>query len=192
MSDRALERFADMLIGRMKAMKASDWQQGWIGADYTLGGRPQNIRGRGYGGINEFLLQILSVKEGYAAPVFLTFKQSEESGLRINNGAKSFPVFFWKPFWTAPSGAIIKESEYDALTDAGKADLRKHWSLRVYNVFNIDQTNMREARPDMYEKLTSSFTPRNLRDTAGMYANAAIDRMLERQEWVCPLSRPWR
>lgn len=186
-SDRALERFADMLIGRMKAMRASDWQQGWIGADGTLGGHPQNILGRGYGGLNEFMLRILSAEEGYAAPVFLVFKQSSDAGLRINKGAKSFPVFFWKPFWTDSSGAMIKESEYDDLSADDKSALRKHWFLRVYDVFNIDQTNMREVRPDMYEQLTFPFTPREMRDTAGMYANAAIDRMLERQEWVCPI-----
>ena len=27
----ALDRFAEMMIGRMEQMKASDWKQGWIG-----------------------------------------------------------------------------------------------------------------------------------------------------------------
>ena len=45
------------------------------------------------------------------------------------------------------SGRITK-----AFPIARKEEYKVYPKLNVYNVFNIDQTNMQEVRPDMYEK----------------------------------------
>jgi hypothetical protein len=59
--------------------------------------------------------------------------------------------------------------------------------LRVYKEFNVVQTNLAEVNPRKYEQLQQRFMAPEMRDEKGMYVNAAIDRMLQRQEWVCPV-----
>ena len=56
--DRAIERFCSAMIDRMKAMKASDWRQGWTNGKGTMLGMPQNLSGRNYSGTNSFFLQM--------------------------------------------------------------------------------------------------------------------------------------
>lgn len=46
----AIDRFAEMMIGRMEQMKASDWKKGWIGGASGYAGLPQNVGGRNYSG----------------------------------------------------------------------------------------------------------------------------------------------
>ena len=43
-SELVVEKFAEMIIERMKQMKESKWEKGWIGA--TFGEMPMNVRGR--------------------------------------------------------------------------------------------------------------------------------------------------
>lgn len=46
--DSAIQKFTDMMISRMKAIKASDWKQGWTNGKGCFLGMPQNIAGRNY------------------------------------------------------------------------------------------------------------------------------------------------
>ena len=50
------------------------------------------------------------------------------------------------------------------------------------------QTNLAEVQPERMQKLMDRFRLPELRDTEGMYAHAALDRMIETQGWVCPLA----
>ena len=45
--DRALDKFANMMIERLEACKTKNWEQGWTSGD-RLVGLPQNINGRPY------------------------------------------------------------------------------------------------------------------------------------------------
>ena len=72
----AIDRFAEMMIGRMEQMKASDWKKGWIGGASGYAGLPQNVGGRNYSGSNSFFLQLHTAANGYDLPVFLTYKQA--------------------------------------------------------------------------------------------------------------------
>ena len=81
-SELVVEKFADMIIERMKQMKASDWKKGWIGT--TFGDMPINLRGSEYNGTNSFLLLLLSSMNDWKYPVFATFHQIKELGGNIN------------------------------------------------------------------------------------------------------------
>lgn len=65
----AIDRFAEMMIGRMEQMKASDWKKGWIGGASGYAGLPQNVGGRNYSGSNSFFLQLHTAANGYDLPV---------------------------------------------------------------------------------------------------------------------------
>lgn len=72
----ALDRFAGMMIERMRQMKDTGWKQGWIGGASGFAGLPQNVSGRNYSGSNSFFLQLQTAAMGYRLPVYLTFKQA--------------------------------------------------------------------------------------------------------------------
>ena len=54
-------------------------------------------------------------------------------------------------------------------------------------MYNVAQTNLAEVQPERMQKLMDRFRLPELRDTEGMYAHAALDRMVETQGWVCPI-----
>lgn len=58
---------------------------------------------------------------------------------------------------------------------------------RVYNVFNLDQTNLCEARPEMYQKFLDETTEQKERTTEGMVEFPSIDAMIAKDLWVCPI-----
>ena len=91
-NDKALQRFAELMIEKIKQVE-DNWQKPWFGI--KGGGLPQNIEGRTYNGVNSFMLFLLSEKEQYSLPVYMTFMQAKDSGLNILKGEKSFPVIYW-------------------------------------------------------------------------------------------------
>ena len=182
----AIEKFADMMIARMEEMKESHWKKGWI--DGTGGyGLPQNIASGTLNGGNSFFLQLDTAMNGYKMPLYMTFLQAQNMGLRINKGAESMPVIFWDMLYKDQNGKKVDRSDIDMMTKEERNALTSTPILRVYKEFNVDQTNLAEVNPEKYAKLQERFKAPEMRDDKGMYVNAAIDRMLQRQEWLCPV-----
>ena len=196
--------FAEQLIERMKEINASDWKQGWIDAK-SNGGIPQNIDGRRYNGANPFFLMMNTAKNKYTVPVYATFlrisklndhlldengripKDKSDQCVRIKKGEHSIPVLYWSFSIKDKDGHKISMEEYDLLT---KEEQDKYTVMpipRTYSVFNIDQTNLAEVDKERYQAIVDKVKGTSLTDTAGMYANAALDRMFAKQEWVCPI-----
>lgn len=94
------------------------WRKPWD----TTSGRPQNLDGRPYRGVNVMLLAL----SGYTSPFWLTFKQAKTRGGSVNKGEHSTMVVFWRQ---------IK------VEDKGMGEDRTIPLLRYYNVFNLDQTS---------------------------------------------------
>ena len=182
----AIEKFADMMIARMEEMKESHWKKGWIDG-YGSYGLPQNIVSGNLNGGNSFFLQLDTAMHGYKMPLYMTFLQAQNMGLRINKGAESMPVIFWDLVYKDQNGKRIDKDTLDAMTREERRALDATPILRVYKEFNVDQTNLAEVNPAKYEQLQQRFMAPEMRDDKGMYVNAAIDRMLQRQEWICPV-----
>ena len=182
----AIEKFAEMMIARMEEMKESHWKKGWIDG-YGSYGLPQNIVSGTLNGGNSFFLQLDTAMHGYKMPLYMTFLQAQNMGLRINKGAESMPVIFWDLLYKDQNGKRIDKETLDAMTREERMALDATPILRVYKEFNVDQTNLAEVNPQKYEQLQQRFMAPEMRDEKGMYVNAAIDRMLQRQEWVCPV-----
>jgi antirestriction protein ArdC len=85
---------------------------------------PKNlVSGRGYRGINVFLLSA----SGYGSPYWLTYKQATERGGHVRKGEHGTRVVFWK----------IGTREVENAD--GETDERKSIVLRYYTVFNVEQ-----------------------------------------------------
>lgn len=184
--DAALQRFAEMLIKRMEEMQ-KDWHKGWIGGG-SMFGLPQNISGRTYEGSNAFLLFLHTAENGYKAPVYMTYGQLYKEGAHILKGEKAVPVFKWGFSIKDKDGKKVTEEEFDNMTDDEKKECKRRPFLKIYPEFNIDQTNMSEVNKEKYDAVVSQFRKTDVPTiTDGMYVNKAIDRMMEKQEWVCKI-----
>ena len=184
--DAALQRFAEMLIKRMEEMQ-KDWHKGWIGGG-SMFGLPQNISGRTYEGSNAFLLFLHTAENGYKAPVYMTHGQIHKEGAHVLKGEKAVPVFKWGFSIKDKDGKKVTEEEFNNMTDDEKKECKRRPFLKIYPEFNIDQTNMSEVNKEKYDAVVSQFRKTDVPTiTDGMYVNKAIDRMMEKQEWVCKI-----
>ena len=184
--DDAVKRFSDMLIKRMEEMQR-DWTKPWI-AGGVKNGLPQNVSGRTYTGSNAFLLFLHTSENNYKSPVYITGGQIHNEGAHVLKGEKAVPVFKWGFTIRDKEGNKVSIEDYENMTDEEKEECHRYPYLKVYPEFNIDQTNLAEVNKEKYDAILSRFnieeTPKK---TDGMYVNKALDRMMEKQEWVCPI-----
>ena len=184
----ALQTFADMIIDRMEVIEASNWKQGWTDGEAMIG-LPQNVTGRVYTGSNAFLCQLHTMKKNYKVPVYFTIKQIKDLGAFPKKGEKSIPIFKWGlSIYNRETGKKATLKEYDSLPKEERDEKYKVIPyLKIFNEWNIDQTNLEEVNKEKYDALLSKFEAKEIKDDNGMYSNAAIDQMLASQSWVCPV-----
>ena len=183
----ALERFTAMMIERMRQMKETGWKKGWIGGESGYAGLPQNVGGRNYSGSNSFFLQLHTAAMGYQLPVYLTFKQAHNLKAHVLKGEKAFPVVYWDMLVKDRDGRRVSSDEYRAMTKEERQGLEAIPFVKSFPVYNVAQTNLAEMQPERMQKLLDRFKVPELRDTEGMYAHAALDRMVQTQQWLCPI-----
>lgn len=206
--DRALNKFAEMMIERISSIQ-QDWKKPWF-AEGAMSW-PKNLSGREYNGMNALMLMMHCEKEGYKLPVFCTFdrvtglnftkdkqgaKQQAKDGkgealpqVSVRKGEKSFPVFI-TTFTCVHSETKekIKYDDYKQMSEEQRKEYNVYPKLQVYNVFNVGQTNIKEARPELYQKLEAQNTQsRPMQQDGKEFVFPAIDRMIANNEWICPI-----
>jgi antirestriction protein ArdC len=124
---------------------------------------------------------------GYKMPVYMTFMQAQNFGAHVNKGEKSIPVFYWDVMMRDADGKRVRKEDYRRMTDAERQRVTTIPFLKSFSVFNVQQTTFAEAQPKLYDKLKDAFKPPEVRDTEGMFTSRAMDRMFEKQEWLCPV-----
>ena len=65
------------------------WMKPW-NADHAAGRitRPLRANGKAYKGINIVMLWASAVEQGFAAPIWMTYKQAQELGAHVDEGAR--------------------------------------------------------------------------------------------------------
>lgn len=207
--DRALDLFADMMIERIQSLSSKDgWKKPW----FTEGSLswPKNLSGREYNGMNALMLMMHCEKNGYKLPVFCTFdrvaglnftkdKQGKRQQVKgkggevlpqvsILKGEKSFPVFITT--FTVVNKETKERVNYDDYRQMSE-ELRQQYNvypkLQVYNVFNISQTNLQEARPELYKKVEESCMQSKPMEMGDDYSFPPVDKMIKEDGWICPI-----
>lgn len=205
--DRALDRFAEMMIEKIKTIH-SDWRKPWFTEGVLQW--PRNLSGRKYNGMNALLLMFHSEKEGYQLPVFMTFERisslnftsnkkgerkplTDENGeklplVSILKGAKSFPVFLTTfTVVNSENKQKISYDDYKQLSDKEKSEYTVYPKLQIFNVFNIDQTNLKESRPEFYERIREESQGVKPQNAEEMFRFPALDEMIYNNQWLCPI-----
>lgn len=183
----ANKAFTELMIQKIEAISA-DWKKPWVTNSFS--GIPQNINGGTYNGINSLALYLLCEKEKYPLPVFMTWKQANDLGFRINKGAKAFPVVFWnKLVIHKETDKKIDYNDYIALSDEDKKNYKVIPYMKPFNVFNVEQTNIKEQAPELYNKLMNKFylNGSKSKDEKGLFSYPVIDTMIKDNLWFVPI-----
>lgn len=208
----ALSNMYDKLMAYAQVIEGSDWKMGWASTQRSWHGFPQNISGRQYTGGNSFYLMMATMANNHTAPIYATFNQiqkmneklMDEKGripkekwneaVHVRKGEQAEIVVFNTPLYVNPDKPKEKPltaKEYEKLSKEEKEKYNQIWAQIPHVIFNIDQTNMREVRPELYEKLVERMMPKQAQtfrqDTLGMYEEPAIDHILKNQSWRCPI-----
>lgn len=206
--ERALERYAKLIIDKLTAIDKNKMEP-WFTVDFTKW--PRGLSGKEFNGINALTLLLHCEKSGYCVPVFLTFEQvmglNNNTGMSegskplvtkkedllprvsVLKGAKSFPVLFATySIIHDDTKAKINYDYYKKLSKGKQAEYKVYPRQQVCNVFNIDQTNMREVRPELYNKFKEENKVLPLELTTDVYKFPAIDEILMNADWICPIN----
>ena len=151
---------------------------------------PKNVFNKtGYSGFNTFLLALFSDFKGYPFSGWATFKQYSEHEIFITKGEKGVPVIFWNIEYVLIDNPKVRISyeDYNLLPMIERKMYKERVSYKEYTVFNVEQTNMKAEKPELYEKIVSCFNSSKKEDQTGMYANEYLDRMLQDETFICPI-----
>ena len=166
MAEKAIDRFAQMMVTRLEEMKGS---------------------GRRYSGHNDFFLQLHTAANGYDVPVYATYKQIKEAGATIAKGEKAMPVIYWNVTHKDENGQKVSDEAYEAMTKAEQEKVKTIPIMMGYYVWNLQQTNFPEIKPEQYAKLQDKFKAPHIEDATGMYTSKEFDQMIDKQAWVCKI-----
>lgn len=115
------------------------WMKPW-NAEHAAGRitRPLRCNGERYNGINILVLWESAEAQGFACPIWLTFKQAQELGGHVKKGEHGTPVVYASTF---------SKSEEN---DAGDSTDKEIPFLKQYTAFNAEQC---EGLPDRFYEL---------------------------------------
>lgn len=122
------ERITSRIVAELE-QGVRPWLKPW-NAEHAAGRitRPLRFNGAPYQGINVLMLWGESVAKGYAAPIWMTFRQAAELGAHVRKGEHGSLVVY---------ADRIRRKETDAAT--GEEAEREIPFLKGYTVFNVEQ-----------------------------------------------------
>ena len=159
--DRALDKFAEMMIEKINTLQ-NDWKKPW----FTEGSLtwPKNLSGREYNGMNALMLMMHCEKQGYKLPVFCTFDRV--AGLNFNKD---------------------KQGKRQQVKDNNGEALPQVTILKGEKSFPVAQTNLQEARPELYKKLEAAAGVNRPLNQGDDFSFPAMDKMIKENGWICPI-----
>lgn len=201
----AYDRYASLIIDRLASFgpgKANNW----LNADRVSWPKP--FYKGSYNGSNALMLMLHSEKEGFKVPVFITRDrlnslnyQKDPSGnsmaavddngvklpfVHVSKGSRSFPVIKSQATIThKESKAEISYYKYAQLSPAEQTAYQVCYSPMVENVFNIDQTNLAESRPELYQRLVEENQPRLMDADQANFRLESVDCLVSNKLWIC-------
>ena len=184
LTEKALQQFAELVIKKIQEVQ-DDWTKPWFNVKGF--GLPSNIDGRTYSGSNLFLLYLLTEMSGYETPVYLTYNQALDAGLQVQKGQKSFPIIYWNFIVKDQDGNKIPYEDYKLLSDNDKENYKVTPFLKPYNVFNVEQTDIKQAKPELWDSIRAKYMVPPLKDTKSMFRLPLVDKLIETQKWICPI-----
>lgn len=215
--DKAFDLFADMLIKKLENAQKAEWKRPWFAAGElawpkALYGKPYHgmnalmltllCEAEGYKmpvfatrdrifGLNfqkDSKGKTILDDNGHALNA-VDDKGEKLPFVHILKGEHSFPVFLSQVnIVHNDTREKIRWADYVNLSPDEQKDYKVYHNRIVHSVFNVDQTNLKEARPDLYAKLEKENLPQRMdipSDQAFYFE--PVDIMIDKQLWICPI-----
>lgn len=175
------KQMSEILLIRLKQMKEENFLKPYIKNFLT----PQNINGRYYKGSNATILSLLCENNKYQTGVFLTHKQIQDEGIKINKGEKScYLVGDIYMYINKADNNTISYSDYMNLSENEKTHYEKILCKKHYAVFNIEQTNFPILHKDSWAIMCEKYSIEKNRGES--YIHPILHTIIQDQKWVCP------
>ena len=201
------EKITDLLIDKIKNSRGK-WEQPWVNVNLVPCSMPFHSPSRPYHGMNQIMLMFYLEKKGYHMPYFTTsnklnsmnFMQDKDGNpirakdkegnnlptVHILKGEKGFPVILWNTLYkNNETGETIPYREFKKLSAEEQEKYERLSLKKTYIVFNIEQTNLKEARPQYWSKLEETMSVTN--EKALDFKIPAVDKMIKDNLWICPV-----
>ena len=205
--DAAIEAFGNLMIDKISSIK-EDWRKPWFSPQASQ--PPMNMSGRSYNGFNSIILMIQQEKNGWQTSRYATFDRitslnyskdkqgarkplTDENGeklplVSIRKGEKSTPVMLTTFSVVNPeTKERMRYEDYKQMTEEERAKWNVYPKLQTYHVFNLDQTNLKESRPELYQKYLDEAKAVKEHVNTDTFELPAIDAMIEKDLYVCPI-----
>ncbi len=207
--DRAMEFFADTIIQKLEQLKDNvKWEKPWFSGVGLAW--PKNLSGRPYNGMNAVVLKMVAEKNNYELPVWATFNRltslnykddpvlgpiplKDKDGnpltrVMVNKGEKSTPVVLTAfTVINKETKERISYEDYRALDLDEKEKYKVYPKLLAYHVFNVSQSNLKEARPELWAKLVEQNKSPQRQNDGKIFSIPEVDAMVEKQQFYCPI-----
>jgi antirestriction protein ArdC len=134
-------RITSEIVARLEQGVRS-WVKPW-NAEHPAGPITQPLRfnGQPYSGINILSLWVSAAAQGFAAPIWMTFRQAIELNAHVRKGEKGSLVVY--------SNAITRTQRHE---NSGEDVEREIHYMKGYTVFNVEQI---DGLPDYYYARTA-------------------------------------
>jgi antirestriction protein ArdC len=129
------ERVTNQIVSELEK-GVRPWMKPW-NAEHAAGRITRPLRGNGipYRGINVLMLWSAAIERGYAAPIWMTFKQAQEFKAHVRKGELGSLVVY--------ADKIVRT---DTDADTGEESEHAIPFLKGYTVFNVEQIDGLPAR----------------------------------------------
>jgi antirestriction protein ArdC len=146
------QKITDQIVAALE-QGVRPWHQPWQ-AEHSAGRITRPLRGNGipYQGINVLMLWSAAIDKGYAAPIWMTFKQAIELKASVRKGEHGSLVVY--------ADKIIRTET----TESGEEAERTIPFMKGYTVFNVEQIDglpahyyaKPEARTDSVQRIANA------------------------------------
>ncbi|MCS6265227.1 MAG: DUF1738 domain-containing protein [Nitrospira sp.] len=156
-------RVTDRIVADLE-QSVRTWVKPW-NAEHAAGKitRPLRHNGTPYSGINILMLWSAALAGGFAAPIWMTFKQALELNAHVRKGEKGSLVVY--------ANSITRKETDDATGDETEREI--HF-MKGYTVFNVEQIEGLPAH--YYAKPEPRFNPiQRLEHAESFFANLRAD-----------------
>ena len=156
-------RVTDRIIADLE-QGVRPWVRPW-NAEHAAGciTRPLRHNGQPYSSINILMLWAQSVSEGFAAPIWMTYRQAQELGAQVRKGEKGSLVVY--------ANSITRTEENN---DGEELEREIHF-MKGYTVFNVEQIDSLPGH--YYAKPAPKFenAPERIAHAETFFANIRAD-----------------
>lgn len=113
--------------------------------------------------------------------------RQQKPRVSVLKGEHSFPVMLTTfTVVNKETREHIKWEDYKLLSQEEREKYNVYPKLQTYHVFNVAQTNLKEVRPEFWEKLEQEYSmPKVEKDE--QFAFEPVDRMIADNRWICPI-----